>query len=92
MEFTNNKILAQKITSIVSNHKLKSLLNSYGLDAHTVCWEDTARNKNSCVGPNISDMTLRAEGTNMPVIRRPNFTDITVDHPIDKFNVTSIRI
>jgi hypothetical protein len=33
-------------------------------------------------------MTLRAEGTNMPVIRRPNFADITVDHPIGKFNVT----
>ncbi len=86
--FISNKKLAQDITNITSNYKLKSLLNSYGLDAHTVCWEDTARSKNSCVGPNISDMTLRAEDTNMPVIRRPNFADITVDHPIDKFNVT----
>ncbi len=86
--FISNKKLAQDITNITSNYKLKSLLNSYGLDAHTVCWEDTARSKNSCVGPNISDMTLRAEDTNMPVIRRPNFADITVDHPIDKFSVT----
>ncbi len=84
----NNKLLAREISNITHDFKLKSLLNSYGLDAHTVCWEDTSRTKNSCVGPNISDMTLRAEGTDMPVIRRPNFADITVDHPIDKFNVT----
>ncbi len=32
-------------------------------------------------------MTLRKEGTNMSIIHRPNFADIIVDHPIDKFNV-----
>ncbi len=86
--FYSNKSLATKISSLVSDYKLKSLLQSYGLDAHRVCWEDTARNKNSSIGPNISDLTLRAEDTDMPVIRRPNFADVTVDHPIDKFNVT----
>jgi hypothetical protein len=53
-----------------------------------VCWEDTARSKNSCWGPNISDMTLRSNGKDCQVIRRPNFADITVDHPINNFNVT----
>lgn len=33
-------------------------------------------------------MTLRAEQTNMPVIRRPNFADVSVDHSINNFNVT----
>ncbi len=86
--FSSNKLLAKQINNIIHNYELKSLLNSYGLEAHQVCWEDTARTKNSSMGPNISDMTLRAEETDMPVIRRPNFADITVDHPIDKFNVT----
>lgn len=37
---------------------LKLLLYSYGYDIMDVTWEDTARNKNSCYGSNISDMTL----------------------------------
>jgi hypothetical protein len=67
---------------------MQSLLNSYGLTSTTVCWEDTARAKNSCWGPNISDMTLRSKGKDCQVIRRPNFADITVDHSIDNFKVT----
>ena len=67
---------------------MQSLLNSYGLNINTVCWEDTARSKNSCWGPNISDMTLRSNGKDCQVIRRPNFADITVDHSLDNFNVT----
>lgn len=66
----------------------QSLLNSYGLAMQTVCWEDTARTKGSCLGPNISDMTLRSNGNDCQVIRRPNFADLTVDHSLDNFNVT----
>lgn len=85
---TPNQELAQKISSMTNSQNLKSLLHSHGLDIKNVTWEDTARNKNSAWGPNISDMTLRAEQTNMPVIRRPNFADVTVDHSIGNFNVT----
>jgi hypothetical protein len=67
---------------------MQSLLNSYGLNMTRVCWEDTARSKGSCWGPNISDMTLRSNGKDCQVIRRPNFADITVDHSLDHFNVT----
>jgi hypothetical protein len=67
---------------------MQSLLHSYGLISTTVCWEDTARTKNSCWGPNISDMTLRSKGKDCQVIRRPNFADITVDHSINNFKVT----
>jgi hypothetical protein len=54
----------------------------------TVSWEDTARSKNSCWGPNISDMTLYSNKRNCDVIRRPNFADVTVDHSMDNFFVT----
>ena len=52
-----------------------------------VSWEDTARSKNSCWGPNISDMTLTTGGRIMPVIRKPNFADVSIDFPIDKLSV-----
>ena len=70
------------------NSSTKSLLHSYGLNMTTVTWEDIARSKNSCWGPNISDMTLYSNGKNCNVIRRPNFADITVDHSMDNFYVT----
>lgn len=79
--------LTEKITQIANDYKLKSLANSYGLDISTVTWEDTARTKGSCMGPNISDMTLHVEPYNMPVIRKPNFADVTADQPIENFTV-----
>jgi hypothetical protein len=64
------------------------LLESYGYKIQNVSWEDTARNKNSCWGPNISDMTLRLkDGTRMPMIRKPNFMDVTYDVDISKFKL-----
>lgn len=67
---------------------MSQLLQSYGLTQTTVCWEDTARTKGSCYGPNISDMTLISNDKLCNVIRRPNFADVTVDHSIDNFMVT----
>jgi hypothetical protein len=49
--------------------------------------EDTARFKNSCWGPNISDMTLSTGDKNMPVIRRPNLADLTCDILSENFSV-----
>ena len=59
-----------------------------GLNITNVTWEDAGRFKDSCWGPNISDMTLNTNGKNMPVIRRPNFSDKTADMKIRHFKVT----
>lgn len=65
------------------------MVRAAGLDLLNVTWEDTGRYKNSAVGPNISDMTIQvatqARGSRhmqvrcMPVIRKPNFSDVTCD-------------
>ncbi len=77
------------VSNIVSSRPTQSLLEAHGLKAHNVTWEDTARSKGSCWGPNISDMTLVVKSGNqlMPVIRRPNFSDVTDDVPIENFKV-----
>lgn len=67
----------------------KKLASKHGLDIVDLTWEDTGRYKGSCVGPNISDMTIqvsnatRSRVTCMPVIRFPNFSDKTADISID---------
>ncbi len=65
------------------------LASKHGLNIVDLTWEDTGRYKGSCVGPNISDMTIqvsnasRSRVTCMPVIRHPNFSDKTADISID---------
>jgi hypothetical protein len=51
---------------------------------NTVSWEDNARSKNSSWGPCISDMTLQVNCNRLPVIRSPNFQDVTWDVEIEK--------
>ena len=79
--------LYKNIAGLASNYTAKSLAQSYGLDIQSVTWEDTARFKGSCWGPNISDMTLSTGDKSMPVIRRPNMADLTADIPSEKFSV-----
>ena len=65
------------------------LADKRGLRILDITWEDTARFKDSSVGPNISDMTIQVphkdsrtgklKVTAMPVIRYPNFSDKTTD-------------
>ena len=76
------------ISMLMHNCKVRDLASSYGLAINAVSWEDTARSKGSCWGPNICDMTLTVEGTRMPMIRKPNFSDVTADIPLDTFSVT----
>lgn len=88
----DNELLST-VAGLAYNQKAKSLCNSYGVDVMSVTWEDTARSKNSCWGPNISDMTLNVThganpGRDMPLIRKPNFADVTSDMDINKFMVT----
>ena len=82
MNFTNN--ISKEV---LSNFALSNLLKSYGIESHSVAWEDSARDKGSCYGPNISDMTLCVNNSRMPIIRKPNFSDVTYDLSIDFFKV-----
>src|SRR5438067_730977 len=82
---------------MVSDRKSQQLAKGQGLQILNVTWEDTGRFKGSAVGPNISDMTIqvqrrlpdsdRFELTCMPVIRYPNFSDISADISPDQFFV-----
>lgn len=79
---------SEKIKNLVGDPIATSLAQSYGLAIQNVSWEDTARFKGSCWGPNISDMTLECDGKNMPVIRRPNLIDLTCDVSSENFSVS----
>lgn len=73
--------------SAVRTTGAEALAEKFGLQYSTVAWEDSGRTKNSVFGPNISDMTLSVHGVDQPIIRRPNFSDLTSDQSIDAFSV-----
>ncbi len=85
----------QKTALMVSNGGAQGLAQKQGLQILNVTWEDTGRYKGSSVGPNISDMTIQVQqqdpGTGqyslscMPVIRFPNFADLSADINPEKF-------
>ena len=85
---SSSRSLVQKLAQLPTYQSNVKSAEKYGLAINTVSWEDTARDKNSCVGPNISDITLCVANYDMPMIRRPNYSDVSCDMPIDKFNVT----
>lgn len=83
--------IMELVKSIVGEADTKRFLKELELCASFVKWEDTARHKGSCWGPNISDMTLCVDdgdscGIDMPIIGNNNFTDKTFDIPIE--NIT----
>ena len=90
----------QRTSDMVWDEEALRLAQEHGLDLVNLTWEDTGRYYNSAVGPNISDLTIQVqhqiEGpstslrgdcalTLMPVIRYPNFTDLTADIDPDDF-------
>jgi hypothetical protein len=81
--------LVAEVSRLHCNASNVSLARSYGLEIQTVAWEDTARSKNSCWGPNISDLTLNVNDHALPMIRKPNFADVTADVPMTAFSVTA---
>jgi len=88
----SNKVssdLVSKIVSIASNNELQKFAHKHELNINQITWEDTGRSKGSCMGPNITDMTLRLDkdGALLPVIRRPNFSDETADLSIEQFEL-----
>lgn len=87
--------VVQSTVQMVQDRKVQKLAKKHGLQVLDVTWEDTARFDNSAVGPNISDMTIQVqhkipgrddyELSCMPVIRYPNFTDLSGDISPDEF-------
>jgi hypothetical protein len=87
----------QQTEQMVQNRVANKLAAKHGLGIVNVTWEDTGRYKGSAVGPNISDMTIQVQDrlpdsdqyklTCMPVIRYPNFSDVTGDISPDLFFV-----
>lgn len=86
------KDIIKDVSQIHLNKKIREVANKYGLTVTTIAWEDTSRYKDSCFGRNISDLSIavkyREEDVMMSIIKKENFTDKTVDVPIDNFQVT----
>lgn len=84
-----------RTASMVNNAEAQAITGKHGLSIMNVTWEDTGRYKGSSVGPNISDMTIQIQNkdprtglytlTCMPVIRFPNFGDMSCDISPDSF-------
>lgn len=84
-----------RTAAMVGDADAVRLASEYGLQVLNVTWEDTGRYYDSSVGPNISDMTIQVQHwdadresyqlTLMPVIRYPNFSDLTADISPDDF-------
>lgn len=96
-QFEDYQQVIERTRSMIYDQASQTLADRWGLDILDVTWEDTGRYDNSAVGPNISDMTIQIQQEDpdtgeyllhlMPVIRYPNFSDITGDVPIDQFYV-----
>lgn len=74
----------QRVAGMVRDREAQKLATDHSLSLQNVSWEDNARDKGSCWGPCISDMTLVVDNTNLPVIRYPNFEDLTWDVPMER--------
>lgn len=86
----------EDVVAMVGDNQAQQLAAARGLNIVNVTWEDTGRYKGSSVGPNISDMTIQVQHKQpngkhalylMPVIRSPNFGDVTADIPMERFNL-----
>lgn len=92
LEYTE---VVQHVAEMTWDYKVCEMVNRYGMDVVNVTWEDTGRYNGSCWGPNISDMTIQVHHrdyssnqtqlTCMPVIRYPNFHDLSADLDPDEF-------
>ena len=87
------ELAVNNVAEMVWNSKTTDIASRFGLNVVNVTWEDTGRYNNSCWGPNISDLTIQVHHgdrnaemlTCMPVIRYPNFQDVSADLNPDLF-------
>ena len=83
--------------AMVNDQQVRDAAAVWGMDVLNVTWEDTGRYADSSVGPNISDMTIQMQWKNpvdgstelhlMPVIRFPNYSDVTGDISPGEFSI-----
>lgn len=81
--------ISDLVSDIVLSKETQDLLNAYGLTALKISFEDVARWLESIFGANISDLTLLLKNglKLMPIIRKPNYSDLTHDVPIESFKM-----
>lgn len=79
--------LEKKVAMLPFNIEERRKAEMVGLAVHNVSWDDNGRWKKSCWGPCISDMTLMTKGYSMPLIRHPNYEDLTWDLDIEKIQL-----
>ena len=88
--------LVQATANMTRDAAAQAQAQRHGLEILSLTWEDSARTKGSAYGPNISDMTIQVQSrpgagaprtTCMPVIRHPNFSDRSIDLPLDELFV-----
>ena len=87
--------VVNRVAEMVWDNSVRAMASKHGLDVVNVTWEDTGRYSGSCWGPNISDMTIQVHSyqngnehptlTCMPVIRYPNFHDLSADMDPENF-------
>ena len=85
--------VVQRVSEMTWDGDVSRICEQYGLNVVNVTWEDTGRYAGSCWGPNISDLTIQVQHgsdrerhcTAMPVIRYPNFHDISADIDPEEF-------
>lgn len=93
--FDRYRQVIERTQAMVQDPIARRLAESFDLNVLNVTWEDTGRFYGSSVGPNISDMTIQVQQQDpvsrqyqlhlMPVIRHPNFEDVSADIPLESF-------
>lgn len=93
--FDRYRQVIERTQAMVQDPIARQLAESFDLNVLNVTWEDTGRFYGSSVGPNISDMTIQVQQQDpvsrqyqlhlMPVIRHPNFEDVSADIPLESF-------
>ncbi len=96
-QFNRDRQVIERTQAMVNDPVARQLAEALELNILNVTWEDTGRFYGSAVGPNISDMTIQVQQQDpdtgrhqlhlMPVIRHPNFADLSADIPLDNFFV-----
>ncbi|MEL7053159.1 MAG: hypothetical protein AAGM45_15445 [Cyanobacteria bacterium J06588_5] len=96
-EFNQYGQVIERTKSMLRDPEAQRLAAERDLQIMDITWEDTGRYDNSSVGPNISDMTIQVEHRDprsgearlhlMPVIRYPNFSDLTADVPMQRLSI-----
>jgi hypothetical protein len=72
-----------RVKNMPGDAATRKVLDAHGLVCVSTAWEDNARSKNSIWGPCVTDMTLRVYGERLPIVRPPNYSDLTWDVKIE---------